>query len=234
MRTLTNSLYTQAVDPLNCWTLPVVCRAAAFSLEAVITDASVTPEETVSQEPKLLTADQQWSILHLQAWLGLHTHWFMVRVVHPPAAKSSGKSRFSVQADERSALENMAVVILRFWVRTRHGLTWVFGLTKGHNKLDVERLTGRENSPSLKNLSVGLKSIKNFRGSLNVKNKQTIKKSKDNRPLYVDTFPSTVNISTFPGEIDSHFWSIAFVIVFRNAQKILFFLDFTTISMNDF
>lgn len=98
----------------------------------------------------------------------------------------------------------------------------------------MERLTGRENSPSLKNVSVGLKSIKNFRGSLNVKNKQTIKKSKDDRPLYVDKFPSTVNISTFPREIDSHFWSIAFVIVFRNAQKILFFLDFTTKSMNDF
>lgn len=104
MRTLTNSLYTQAVDPLNCWTLPVVCRAAAFSLEAVITDASVTPEETVSQEPKLLTADQQWSILHLQAWLGLHTHWFMVRVVHPRAAKSSGQSRFSVRAQMKEVL----------------------------------------------------------------------------------------------------------------------------------
>lgn len=229
MRTLTNSLYTQAVDPLNCWTLPVVCRAAAFSSEAVITDASVTPEETVSQEPKLLTADQQWSILHLQAWLGLHTHWFMVRVVHPRAAKSSGKSRFSVRADERSALENMAVVMLRFWVRTRHGLTWVFGLTKGHfNKLDVERLTGGENSPLLKNLSVGLKSIKHFRCSLNKNNK----KSEDDRPLYVDKFP--VNINTFPREIDSHFWSIAFTIVFRNTLIILFFLDFTTKSMNDF
>lgn len=119
----------------------------------------------------------------------------------------------------------MAVVILRFWVRTRHGLTWVFGLTKGHfNKLDVERLTGRENSPSLKNVSVGLKSIKDFRCSLNVKNKQTIKNSRDDRPLYVDKFPSTVNINTFPREIDSHLWSIAFTIVFRNTLIILFFL----------
>lgn len=143
MKTLANSLYTLAADPLNCWTPLVV----ASSLEAVITDASVTLEETVSQEPKLFTTDQQQSILRLQAWLGLHTHWFTVRVVHPRAAKSGGRGRFSVPADERSALENMAVVILRFRVRTRHGLTWVFGLTKGHfNRSGLERLNVWETS----------------------------------------------------------------------------------------
>lgn len=63
MKTLANSLYTLAADPLNCWTPLVV----ASSLEAVITDASVTLEETVSQEPKLFTTDQQQSILRLQA-----------------------------------------------------------------------------------------------------------------------------------------------------------------------
>lgn len=136
MKPLANSLTTQAADPLNCWTPLVV----ASSLEAAITGASVTLEETVSQEPKLFTTDQQQSILRLQAWLGLHTHWFTVRVVHPRASKSSGKSRFSVPADERSALENMAVVIPRFWVRTRHGSTWVFGLIIRHfNKSDLER-----------------------------------------------------------------------------------------------
>lgn len=46
--------------------------------------------------------------------------------------------------------------------------------------------------------------IKCFRCSLNVRNKRTIK-SLDGRPLYVDKFPLTVNISTFPRDNDSHF-----------------------------
>lgn len=93
MRTLTNSFYTQAVDPLNCWTLPVVCRAAAFSLEAVITDASVTPEETAkNQNSSPLISSGQFCICRPDSGsipTDLWSEWFI-----PELQKAAGKADF--------------------------------------------------------------------------------------------------------------------------------------------